>query len=87
MRETIPAFNRTPRCLDTFCCEAPSAYLELVDGRVAVAQPVEQLDAHRLAQHAETAGDEVHEGLRKRVGHRGRLTHDCHNITTLQLCA
>jgi hypothetical protein len=49
--------------------------LQLADGRVAVAQAVEQLDAHRLAEHAEALRDQLHERLRERVGDRGHRVH------------
>ena len=42
--------------------------LQLADGGVAIAQPVEQLDPHRLAEHAEALRDELDQRLGERVG-------------------
>ena len=42
--------------------------LEFADGRVPFAKSVEELDAHRLGEHPEALGDQVHE----RVGQRMR---------------
>jgi hypothetical protein len=44
--------------------------LELGDGGVACAELVEELDTHRLGEHAEASGDEFDEWLGERVGHR-----------------
>ena len=83
LRATMPGLSSTPRCLETFCCEAPVRLLELADGRVAVAQAVEQLDAHRLAEHAEALGDELDERLGERVGDERCLRHELHSNTTV----
>ena len=42
---------------------------QLVDARLAFAQPVEQLDPHRLTEHAEAARDQLDEVIGKGVGH------------------
>ena len=84
-RPTMPACARTPTCLETFCCVAPSASVQLVDGHRPVAQRVEDADAHRLAEHAEALGDELDERAGKRVGDRGRDRVHVYNCTTEQL--
>ena len=43
---------------------------ELADGGLAVAEPVEQLDPHRLADRAEAAGDQLDQVIGKRMGKR-----------------
>ena len=43
-------------------------FLKLADGGVAISQPIEQLDSHRLTQHPEALGDELDQRLRKRMG-------------------
>jgi hypothetical protein len=49
--------------------------LELADGGVTLAQVVEQLDPHRLAQYAEPLSDEVDERVRKRVREWSLIRH------------
>src|SRR5664279_2056205 len=41
---------------------------QLVDARLALAKAVEQLDPHRLAEHAEAACDQLDEVIRQWVG-------------------
>ena len=84
VRLTIPAAWRIPRCLETFCCEAPSASLELADRGITLAQPVQQLDPHRLAEHAEALGHELDQRLRERVGN-GLCLAIRQSTTTVQL--
>ena len=64
----MPASASTARCLETFCCEARERLGELADRGLAFAQAVEQPDPHRLAEHAEAAGDQLDQIVRKRVG-------------------
>ena len=54
---------------------------ELVDGQRAVAQGVEQADAHRLADHAEAPCDQLDELGRERM-RDGGVGHE-HNYTTV----
>ena len=42
-------------------------FLQLTDGRVSLAQSVEQLDPHRLAEHPEALRDEFDQRLGKRM--------------------
>ena len=49
--------------------------LQLADARLALAQPVEQLDAHRFAEHAEALCDQLDEGLGKRMRNGGHVVH------------
>ena len=53
--------------------------LQLADGRLAVAQAVEQPDAHRLSEHAEALRDQIHELLGQRV--RNGESSGIHNST------
>jgi hypothetical protein len=41
---------------------------ELLDARIAGAKPVEQADAHRLAEQSEPLGDQLDHGLGKGMG-------------------
>src|SRR5262249_21323328 len=47
---------------------APERLSQFIDARLALAQPVEQPDPHRLADHAEARGDQLDELIRQRVG-------------------
>ena len=49
---------------------------ELADGSLAVAQPIEQLDPHRLANHAEPLSDHIDQRIRQRMGNAHRR--GCH---------
>jgi hypothetical protein len=49
--------------------------LKLGDARLSVAQPVEQPDAHRFAEHAEALGDELDQRLGQWVGNRREFGH------------
>jgi hypothetical protein len=62
--------------------------LEFADGRVAFAEPVEQLDSHRLAEHAEALSDELDQRLwqRERDGWTCVVTsRSYHNHTVVEL--
>ena len=61
--------------------------LQLADGRVALAQAIEQLDSHRLAEDAEALGDELDQRLGKRVRLPGAGLMHTNDITTKQLCS
>ena len=79
----MPLRSSTPRCLETFCCEAPVARLELLHRGRGLAQRVEQADAHRLAEDAKALGDRLGEGRRQRVRDRGGVRHVLHDSTTV----
>ena len=49
--------------------------LQLTDTGRALAQPVEQLDPHRLPEHTETLRDQLDQRLRQRVGYGSGLRH------------
>jgi hypothetical protein len=58
--------------------------LELSDGRRSFAEAIEQLDAHRLAEHAKTLCDELDQRLGKRVRNRREFHHQQHRSTNVQ---
>ena len=66
-RATMPAAWSTPRCRETFCCVGAERLGQLADRRLAVAQAVEQLDPHRLADHPEPLGDQVDQRVWERM--------------------
>ena len=69
----MPASASTAEVLGDVLLRGAERLGQLVDGRLAVAQPVEQPDPHRLADHAEAAGDQLGEVVRKRMG-KGHLS-------------
>ena len=87
VRVTMPALWRIPRCFETFCCEAPRALLKLADGRVCLAQAVEQLDPHRLAEYPEALGDQLDQRLRKGMWNGWKRAHVIKSSTSAQLCS
>ena len=58
---------------------------ELSDGGLAGAQPVEQPDAHRLADDAESLGDHLDQRIRERMGNRRPRLDDCHHCAIVPL--
>ena len=80
----MPAWARTPRCLETFCWVAPSVSVSSLTVSRPVAQRVEHADPHRLADHAEALGDQLDERLWKGVGDGGSFVHRNH-YTTVEL--
>src|SRR6266496_2957669 len=64
----MPTSARTARCLDVLL-RGRQRLRQLADRRFAVAEPVEQPNPHRLADHAEAARDQldevIGEGMRK----------------------
>ena len=60
VRVTMPALCRNPEVLRDVLLAGAERLLELADGGVAFAQVVKELDAHRLAEHPEALGNEVH---------------------------
>src|SRR5690349_1884110 len=59
--------------------------LQLLHGRVVLAERVEQLDPHRLAEYPEALRDQVHERVGKGMGNFDRLGHGGENTTTTKL--
>ena len=80
-RATMPAWWRTPRCLETFCWLVPSRSVSCGDRQLAVAQLVEDPDAGRVADHAEARRDDLGEV----GGDRARKRRHVVSYTTTQL--
>ena len=57
----MPACARTPRCLEAFCWLVPSRVGQLPDRQLSLAQQVEDANPHRIADRAQTRGDQLGE--------------------------
>jgi hypothetical protein len=62
-------------------------FLQFADSRLALAQAIEQLDPHRLAEHAETLRHELDHRIRKPVRDRVGGDDETKNITNTRLCS
>jgi hypothetical protein len=71
-----PGLEQQAKVLRDVLLRGACRLLQLADRGLAVAQAVEQLDAHRLAHDPEALGDQVHERIGERVRDRRERAHD-----------